>query len=76
MNRRNFITTAGTAGVGALLSSIPGVAASQKKSNQKTASKSSKTRVAIVGTGSRGTRMWGKTVIDNYGDLEIGRAHV
>ena len=69
MNRRNFITTAGTAGVGALLSSIPGVAAAQKKSNQKTAPKSSKTRVAIVGTGSRGTRMWGKTVIDNYGDL-------
>lgn len=69
MNRRNFITTAGAAGAGALLSSIPGVVAAQKKSNQKTAAESTKTRVAIVGTGSRGTRMWGKRIIDNYGDL-------
>lgn len=28
-----------------------------------------KLKVALVGTGSRGSTMWGKTVVDNYGDV-------
>lgn len=68
MNRRNFISTSAAGAAGALLSSIPLVGNAQKELKQK-APKATKTRVAVVGTGSRGTRMWGKRVIDNYGDI-------
>ena len=68
MNRRNFLATSAVATAGALLSSLPGIANAEKKSKTKTTTPS-KTRVAIVGTGSRGTGMWGKTVITGYSDM-------
>jgi len=68
MNRRSFLTTSAVGAVGALLTSIPAIADTQKTNKTKT-SAPQKTRVAIVGTGSRGTKMWGKTVLDNYSDL-------
>ena len=68
MNRRSFLATSATVATGAILSSIPAIANTQKKSKTVT-TLNSKTKVAIVGTGSRGTKMWGKTVLDNYSDL-------
>lgn len=67
MNRRNFLgsTAAGAAGV--VLSALPGVAAAKKSARNTSAS--TKTKVALVGTGSRGTNFWGRTVIRQYGEL-------
>lgn len=68
MNRRNFLSTASVAATGALLSSIPGI--SEAKNDKKNgAALPKKKRIALIGTGSRGTTMWGKTVIQNYSDL-------
>ena len=61
INRRKFITTTGTAVAGTLLAaSLPSFASglvSQKK------------RLAIVGTGTRATSMWGLPVLEKYGDF-------
>lgn len=67
MNRRNFLTTSSAIAAGAILSSIPGV--SEAKTSKKSAtSLSKKKKIALIGTGSRGTGMWGKTVIKEYSD--------
>lgn len=69
MNRRNFISASAVSAVGALLgSAMPGSLSAQKK-DKNNPSKTNKTRVALVGTGSRGTGMWGRNVIKSYGDL-------
>jgi predicted dehydrogenase len=69
MNRRRFINTSAVGAVGALLTgTLPGTLNAQKKGKANPA-KSTKTRVALVGTGSRGTRMWGRNVIEKYSDL-------
>ena len=65
LNRRNFIATTAVGAVGALLSGMPDVATAQNKKQPATTKK----RVALVGTGSRGTGFWGRTVIRNYSDL-------
>lgn len=68
MNRRNFITASSVAAAGAILSSIPGISeAKNDKKNGVTLSK--KKRIALIGTGSRGTTMWGKDVIKDYSDF-------
>ncbi|WP_026463886.1 Gfo/Idh/MocA family protein [Adhaeribacter aquaticus] len=61
MDRRHFLATTGTALAGSLfINPISSVTASV------TAGK--KMRVAMVGTGSRGITMWGKTVAKDYAD--------
>ena len=59
MHRREFIQAASVAAGGVLaapnLTGMPNLGA--------------KKRLAMVGTGGRGTGFWGKTVLDNYGDL-------
>jgi predicted dehydrogenase len=67
MNRRNFLTKSAAGAAGVIMTSAPLFAAAAKKENL--SEKRTKTRVAVIGTGSRGTRMWGKTVLTNYGDL-------
>ncbi|MFW5656884.1 MAG: Gfo/Idh/MocA family oxidoreductase [Bacteroidota bacterium] len=62
MNRRNFITTTGTAAAGTLLTS----SASAMNRNSMF---SAKKRIALVGTGIRGITFWGKNLVDEYGDL-------
>jgi predicted dehydrogenase len=60
LNRRQFIATTGVAATGALLmGSMPSAAGTLL-------SKSGKMRLAMVGTGHRGTGMWGKDVFENY----------
>ncbi len=67
MNRRNFLTTSSVVAAGAILSSIPGI--SEAKTNKKSGTAPSpKKRIALIGTGSRGTNMWGKSVIENYSE--------
>lgn len=68
INRRKFLGTSAAAGATAILANVPifGEAAKSKKVETP---KISKTRVALVGTGSRGTGMWGKTVLKGYSDL-------
>lgn len=68
MDRRKFLNTSAVGAVGALLTSaIPGALLAEKK--DKTPKAGNKTRVALIGTGSRGTGMWGKTVLQGYSDL-------
>lgn len=68
MNRRNFITASSVAAAGAILSSIPGISEA-KNDKKKGVTLSKKKRIALIGTGSRGTTMWGKDVIKDYGDF-------
>jgi predicted dehydrogenase len=64
MKRRNFIQTSLAATTGLMLNketmqaaTIPPLSINAKK------------RLAIVGTGHRGTGFWGKPVLDNFGDV-------
>ncbi len=68
MNRRKFLSASAVSAGGVLLSSvIPGVLNAENKS-KKNESGNKKTRIALIGTGSRGSSMWGKMVLDNYGE--------
>ena len=60
MNRRQFLTTSGMAVAGSVLASPLSSLYSQSRSGNKM-------KVAIVGTGSRGTGMWGSSVQQAYG---------
>lgn len=60
--RRKFL---GAAGVAALTAAMPLI----NPASARAKTSGSKLRVAIVGTGSRGCGMWGKTVRENYGDV-------
>ncbi len=55
MNRRNFIRTGGAAAAGGLF------VRSRTAPTQKM-------KVALVGTGSRGTGMWGRAIVNDYAD--------
>lgn len=68
INRRKFLGTSALVGTAAILSNIPIIGEAQKK-KKSDEPKTTKTRVALVGTGSRGTGMWGKTVLKGYSDL-------
>jgi len=67
MDRRKFITTSTVAAAGAILSSIPGISAA-KNDKLKGTVLPKKKRIALIGTGSRGTSMWGIDVIKDYSD--------
>ena len=67
MNRRNFIATTTVAAAGAILNSIPGITEAQNY-KLKGGSLIKKKRIALIGTGSRGTSMWGIDVIKDYSD--------
>jgi predicted dehydrogenase len=60
MKRREFLTTTAGAAVGATILANPVSAA---------VSAATKRKLVLVGTGIRGTTFWGKTIIENYGDL-------
>lgn len=60
MKRRDFLTTSAGAAVGVSVLSNPVSAAISKESKRK---------IALVGTGVRGTSFWGKTIVENYGDI-------
>lgn len=60
MKRRDFLTTTAKVAAGAALFSSPLGAAIPNKS---------KKRIALVGTGIRGTGFWGKRIVDNYSDI-------
>jgi predicted dehydrogenase len=59
LHRRDFLATTGMAAAGTLLSSPLSAALAPP----------AKKRLAMVGTGIRGTGFWGKTVLQNYGDV-------
>ncbi|MFN7117733.1 MAG: Gfo/Idh/MocA family oxidoreductase [Saprospiraceae bacterium] len=61
LDRRDFIATTGMAAAGTLLANPLTAAVSQAPFAKK--------RLAMVGTGIRGTGFWGKTVLDNYSDI-------
>ena len=67
ISRRNFIGKSAVVGTAALLSNVPIISDAAKKIQTKTVV-SGKTKVALVGTGSRGAGMWGKTVLEGYSD--------
>ncbi|HEY1113743.1 MAG TPA: Gfo/Idh/MocA family oxidoreductase [Chitinophagaceae bacterium] len=60
MERRNFLKNTSLASAGILLAQTPFSAF---------AAGSGRKRVAMVGTGHRGTGFWGKTVVENYSDV-------
>jgi predicted dehydrogenase len=57
MSRREFVAAAGTAAVAAFVPDPMGAADAKKR------------RYAIVGNGIRGTTMWGRDLVDRYGDV-------
>lgn len=57
VTRREFVSVAGTAAVGALLGSSVPLRAQARR------------RYAIVGTGVRAVGMWGRPLVQQYGDL-------
>ncbi len=59
LGRRSFLSTAAAA------MTLPLAASGATK--EKTAGK--KMRIALVGTGSRGTSLWGKALVENYSDI-------
>jgi predicted dehydrogenase len=64
MKRRNFLQTS--------IAATTGLMMSKEKLQAATApplSINAKKRLAIVGTGHRGTGFWGKPVLDNFGDV-------
>src|SRR5688500_7340991 len=63
-SRRDFVKTTGGAAVGASLLGVgPAMAAQAPSAGGK------KIRYALVGTGDRGTSLWGQRVARDYGDL-------
>ncbi len=60
IDRRDFLATTGLAAAGTLLSNSLTASVLQ--------SPFAKKKLVMVGTGSRGTGFWGKTVLQNYGD--------
>jgi predicted dehydrogenase len=71
MERRTFIKTSGLAAAGGMLL---GSADSERPDRvgttcQSLISGAAKLKLALVGTGIRGTSCWGKPVMDGYGDL-------
>jgi predicted dehydrogenase len=69
LSRRNFLatTSAGLTGV-ALTNPINSVFAQSENLSRKITRKDRKVRVALVGTGSRGTATWGANLIHPYSD--------
>jgi predicted dehydrogenase len=65
MSRRSFLTTTGALAGTALLSPVPTIH-TKSDSNQQLTEK--KLRVAMIGTGHRGTGMWGKDLVQEYPD--------
>lgn len=65
MSRRHFIATTGTIAGTALLNPISELKADTKNS---TALPGKKVRIALIGTGIRGTSMWGSDLTKNYAD--------
>ena len=62
LTRREFVATTAKAAAGVvLLNQMPSIVMSQ--------SPAPKRRLAMVGTGHRGTGMWGTTVVKAYGDI-------
>ena len=62
VTRRDFVKTTGGAAVGASLLPSVGAAAEAVAAGKKK-------RYALVGTGVRGTSMWGRAVAQRYGDV-------
>lgn len=61
MKRRNFLKTSGIIAAGSLMMS--------PASSYGFTGLSGKKRIALVGTGGRGTTMWGKSLVEDYSDL-------
>jgi predicted dehydrogenase len=62
MNRRSFLSSSAAALAAASVSPLPACAQTQSSSG------ANKRRYALVGTGGRGSSMWGKGVKDKWGD--------
>jgi predicted dehydrogenase len=63
LGRREFLAAAATGGAGLTLEPAAGQGTSAKPKD------SGRLRVALVGTGSRGSNTWGKNLHDDYGDV-------
>ena len=65
--RRSFLGAAGTV----LVAATGAAGAEKEKKKDTTAAKpvSGKLRYALVGTGGRGSSLWGKTLVDKYSDV-------
>jgi Predicted dehydrogenases and related proteins len=66
ISRRNFLATAGIITGGVMVNPIAGLQASPIISSRSAANK---LRLAMVGTGSRGTGMWGRALLERYPDI-------
>jgi predicted dehydrogenase len=64
-SRRAFLGAA----AGAAMAAAAGAAPAQKREKQAEKPAGGKKRYALVGTGIRGSTLWGKTLVENYGDI-------
>lgn len=64
MSRRHFLATSGAVAGITLINPVTKVYAGNRKILQS----NKKTRIALVGTGSRGIDMWGRSVVQSYPD--------
>lgn len=65
ISRRNFLAVSGAIAGTSMINSKPQIFAGNVADAKKTTSKA---KVALVGLGSRGTGMWGRSVIRDYSD--------
>ena len=63
ISRRDFLTTSGMIAGGAIISPMTGLQAAPVVSSHPA---TGKLKLAMVGTGSRGTSLWGKTLLQRY----------
>ncbi len=63
MNRRQFVSTTGAALAAGLATS-----STLKGETDKSVGSNTRLRIALVGTGIRGTSMWGKSLVEDYSD--------
>jgi len=66
MSRRHFLATTGALAGTALLNATPAAHAGTLAGETTSAGK--KLRLAMIGTGSRGTSMWGRDLVENYSE--------
>ena len=66
ISRRHFLAATSALAGTALLNSTPAAYAEALTNQSKTAGK--KLRLAMIGTGDRGTSMWGKDIVQDYSD--------
>ena len=69
MSRRKFLAVSGAIAGTTIVNPASHILAGNMAGNGGNSGNNKKTRLAIVGLGSRGTGMWGRSLVEEYGEL-------